>query len=244
MAIALMLRSFTDPPKALQGLLWGEGNGDFLDWSDKATWQVLSFEDGTQIDIGRDKIGIPQGDLVFSGDQKSAIEYILSHGGNSKNIVGKVVSVGDADTATAGDWGRATAGNRGVAMAGYKGRSNTGINGIAVSGYQGISVAGEGGNATAGGYGVAEAGDYGIAVAEDGGKAIAGYGGTALVGSGGIATVGFQGTATADIGGTIIIRWFDANTSRYRISTGYIGENGFEPNVPYKCNEKGEFVRA
>jgi hypothetical protein len=31
---------------------------------------------------------------------------------------------------------------------------------------------------------------------------------------------------------------------RYREVIGYIGENGLEPNMPYKLNDQHEFVKA
>jgi hypothetical protein len=95
-------------------------------------------------------------------------------------------------------------------------------------------MAGYRGTATAGPYGKATAGDYGTATSGPGGTAMAGYRGTA--------TTGDNGTAMAGEKGRISILCHDGNRSRE--VTGYIGENGLEPNVPYKLNDRHEFVKA
>jgi hypothetical protein len=100
------------------------------------------------------------------------------------------------------------------------------------------SVAGHFGIATAGHFGNATAGDYGTATAGVGGTATAGCRGNATAGVGGTATAGDGGNATAGVGGTIQIRYWD---ERYRVKTGYIGEDGLEPNTPYRLNAKHEF---
>ncbi len=40
------------------------------------------------------------------------------------------------------------------------------------------------------------------------------------------------------------IRWYDEKAGRYRTAVAYVGENGIEPNVPYRLNDQHEFVRA
>ena len=76
-----------------------------------------------------------------------------------------------------------------------------------------------------GDYGTATAGDWGTATAGNGGKATAGYEGTAIAGEKGIVQI------TYESGG------------RWRLLTGYIGEDGLEPNTPYKVRN-GKFVKA
>ncbi|HEJ4193324.1 TPA: hypothetical protein SL492_002407 [Pseudomonas aeruginosa] len=87
-----------------------------------------------------------------------------------------------------------------------------------------------------GAYGTATAGYKGTATAGDEGTATAGYKGTA--------TAGYKGTATAGEKGEIRIRYWDEKADRYRTVIGYIGEDGLEPNVPYKLNADRKFVRA
>jgi hypothetical protein len=151
-------------------------------------------------------------------------------------------TAGDAGTATAGNRGTATAGNRGTATAGDAGTATAGYAGTATAGYAGTATAGDAGTATAGNRGTATAGNRGTATAGDAGTATAGDAGTATAGNRGTATAGDAGTATAGDDGIIQVRWFDGN--RYRLATGYVGEDGIEANVPYivvdgKLTKKG-----
>ena len=68
-------------------------------------------------------------------------------------------------------------------------------------------------------------------------------GGTATAGDRGTATAGVGGTATAGDRGILLIRFYDQSAGRYRIITGYIGEDGIEPNKAYKV-EGGKIVEA
>jgi hypothetical protein len=68
--------------------------------------------------------------------------------------------------------------------------------------------------------------------------------GKVSVGDYGLAFVGRYGKASAGEYGTIQIKWWDNKTNRYRISIGYVGENGIEPNVAYRCDECGNFVKV
>ncbi|MGU9711970.1 DUF7666 domain-containing protein, partial [Pseudomonas aeruginosa] len=145
-------------------------------------------------------------------------------------------TAGDKGTATAGDWGTATAGDWGTATAGYKGTATAGDWGTATAGNEGTATAGDWGTATAGNEGTATAGYKGTATA--------GYKGTATAGYKGTATAGYKGTATAGKKGEIQIRYWDEKTERYRTVIGYIGEDGLEPDVPYKLNADRKFVRA
>jgi len=183
-------------------------------------------------------------------------------------------TVGDWGKATAGAYGTANAGNRGTANAGREGTANAGREGTANAGREGTANAGDLGTATAGDYGKANAGDYGKATAGfggtanvgdwgtanagEGGTATAGYNGTANAGFGGTATAGIwgkatagdygtvnaldYGTANAGIGGKISIDYWDGTRSRTK--GGYIGEDGLEPNTPYKLDETFNFVKA
>ena len=120
--------------------------------------------------------------------------------------------------------GTATAGDAGTAAAGYAGR--------ATAGYAGTATAGDAGTATAGNRGRATAGYAGRATAGYAGTATAGDDGTATAGNRGRATAGYAGTATAGDDGVILIKWWDGQ--RYRFAEGYVGENGIEPNKPYR----------
>ena len=57
----------------------------------------------------------------------------------------------------------------------------------------------------------------------------------------GSATAGYYGTATAGDCGTVCIKWWDGD--RYRLVVGYVGEDGIEPNTPYRVVD-GKLVAA
>lgn len=63
----------------------------------------------------------------------------------------------------------------------------------------------------------------------------------ATAGDKGTATAGNYGTATAGKGTLIVRRW---NGKRYKFSVAYVGEDGIEPNVPYRLNAEGNFVKV
>ncbi len=153
-------------------------------------------------------------------------------------------TAGDEGTATAGRWGTATAGDEGTATAGYKGTATAGRWGTATAGRWGTATAGYKGTATAGRWGTATAGRWGTATAGDKGTATAGDEGTATAGDEGTATAGYKGTATAGEKGEIRIRYWDEKADRYRTVIGYIGEDGLEPNVPYRLNADHKFARS
>ena len=58
----------------------------------------------------------------------------------------------------------------------------------------------------------------------------------------GTATAGDRGTATAGNGGTVILRRWNGN--RYKYSVAEVGENGIEPNVAYRLDDDGNFIKA
>ena len=59
---------------------------------------------------------------------------------------------------------------------------------------------------------------------------------------GGTATAGDRGTATAGYCGILNIRYLDGN--RYRLAICYVGEDGIEPNTPYRLNNDHKVVKA
>jgi hypothetical protein len=256
----------------LHGALWGEGDGDLLSWDHDAKWLVVEVDADTIVNLDG-KVKYPRGVVVHCGTRESATTIIqVARPGAA--VIGGTATAGNRGTATAGYAGTATAGNRGTATAGYagtatagnRGTATAGDDGTATAGYAGTATAGDDGTATAGYAGTATAGDDGTATAGDDGTATAGYAGTATAGDDGTATAGYAGTATAGNRGTatagyagtatagnrgtatagddgiIQVRWFDGN--RYRLATGYVGEDGIEANVTYvvvdgKLTKKG-----
>jgi hypothetical protein len=83
----------------------------------------------------------------------------------------------------------------------------------------------------------------GTATAGYRGTATAGYRGTATAGYSGTATAGDSGTATAGDSGIISVKWWDSSAGRYRVATGYIGEDGLRPGIAYRW-ESGKWIEA
>jgi hypothetical protein len=243
----------------LHGYLRGCGDAKSIDWG--GLFQVIKVIESEIVDLGG-KVKFPRCEVIFTGNQKDATDILVKEYGRGSKVIGATVVVngerqhaiaGDRGTAisagyggmaTAGYYGTATsAGYRGTATAGYRGTAtagdrgtatSAGHDGTATSGYDGTAMAGDGGKATAGNYGTATAGYYG--------KATVGHNGTATAGDHGTATAGHYGTATAGVMGRISILYWDGQ--RYREVIGYIGENGLEPNVSYKLNNRHKFVKA
>lgn len=78
-------------------------------------------------------------------------------------------------------------------------------------------------------------------ILDNGGAGKAVTAATASAGDRGTASAGYRGTASAGDRGTILQKWWDG--SRYRIAVGYIGEDGLEPGVKYRC-EAGKIIKA
>ena len=83
---------------------------------------------------------------------------------------------------------------------------------------------------------------FGTATAGDGGTATAGNYGTATAGNEGTATAGDEGTATAGNGGILIIHWW--NGDRSNPSVAKVGNDGIMPNVAYRLDGDGKFIKA
>ncbi len=239
----------------LHGWLFGQGNHDCSGTvgDADAKWLVVEVGLSDLIALGG-KVKFPRCTIRHIGNRASATQFLIANEPRAAGVavIGATLQAGDKElcqvgaygTATAGDEGTATAGYKGTATAGYKGTATAGYKGTATAGYKGTATAGYKGTATAGGEGTATAGNWGTATAGYKGTATAGNWGTATAGDEGTATAGDEGTATAGEKGEIRIRYWDEKADRYRTVIGYIGEDGLEPDVPYKLNADRKFVRA
>ena len=118
----------------LHGALWGEGDGNLLDWSEDARWLVIEVPAHTVVDLGG-KVKFPRGNVVYCGDQSGATAYIQRP---CRAVIGGTATAGVRGTATAGDHGTATAGVRGMATAGRYGTATAGDPGTATAGEGGV----------------------------------------------------------------------------------------------------------
>ena len=146
----------------LHGLLWGEGEGQLLNWDADAVWLVVEIDPTTAIDLDG-KVKFPRGVVIHCGVRDTAPKFISEHGGAGRAIVSGTATAGDSGTATAGVSGTATAGDSGTATAGDSGTATAGDSGTATAGDRGTATAGDSGTATAGDRGTATAGDRGTA---------------------------------------------------------------------------------
>src|SRR6185437_3006767 len=112
----------------LHGLLWGVGCGSYLGSNPDSIWQVVAVEEETLIDLG-DKVKFPRGEVVHTGNQISATDYLLANGAAGLPVTGATATAGDRGTATAGDCGTATARRYGTATAGRYGTATAGYAG-------------------------------------------------------------------------------------------------------------------
>jgi hypothetical protein len=82
------------------------------------------------------------------------------------------------------------------------------------------------------------------ATVSGGDRAAVSGGDWATVSGGDRATVsgGYGATVTGGDRAELCIRYWDGK--RLRTAIGYVGENGIEPNVPYRCDDNGRLRRA
>ncbi|HIE0598989.1 TPA: hypothetical protein ACXJME_005614 [Pseudomonas aeruginosa] len=231
----------------LHGWLFGQGDhGCSSTVGDAdAKWLVVEVDLSDLIALGG-KVKFPRCTIRHIGDRASATQFLIANEPRAAGVavIGATLQAGDKELCQVGAYGTATAGNWGTATAGNWGTATAGNWGTATAGYKGTATAGNWGTATAGDEGTATAGNWGTATAGNWGTATAGYKGTATAGYKGTATAGYKGTATAGEKGEIRIRYWDEKADRYRTVIGYIGEDGLEPDVPYKLNADRKFVRA
>jgi hypothetical protein len=55
---------------------------------------------------------------------------------------------------------------------------------------------------------------------------------------------GYRSAAKAGARGVIALTWYDEAAKRPRLTVGYVGENGIEPDVFYRVDDRGALVRA
>jgi hypothetical protein len=118
----------------LHGLLWGEGGGYLLDWSDGAVWVVARVDVGDVINLG-DKVKFPRATVIYAGDRKTATDRILKErpgaacvgafitGGDDATVAGSdyaTVTGSDYATVTGGSFATVTGGSFATVTGGYR----------------------------------------------------------------------------------------------------------------------------
>jgi len=67
-------------------------------------------------------------------------------------------------------------------------------------------------------------------------------GGTSTSGDVGTSTSGYRGTSKTGSVGIVVCRWYDG--ARYRLTVGYVGEDGIKPDAFYRCDDQGKLVEV
>ena len=200
--------------QGLHGWLYGQGDHDCSNYLDDTAKWLVVEVQTAGIVMLGGKCKFESGVVRFIGDKKSATDFLIANEPQSASVAVIGASLVVGDSQSV------------------------------IVGALGTATAGDRGTATAGDSGTATAGDRGTATAGDSGTATAGYRGTATAGDSGTATAGYSGTATAGDRGTICIKFYDYKNERYRTVVGYTGEDGIEPNVAYKLDDKNKLVKA
>ena len=109
----------------------------------------------------------------------------------------------------------------------------------------GSTITGGDGSTITGGYGsTITGGDRSTITGGDRSTITGGYRSTITGGDGSTITGGDRSTITGGANATMAIRSWDEKQQRRRFTIGYIGEDGLEPNVAYRLDENGKFIRA
>ncbi len=206
----------------LHGWLWGSGAWSLKAGGDDIWWLVFEADSASVVDLFG-KVKVPRCDVVFrSKHWWEAMAYIRDHAAGRVKF--ECVATGDCGNASAtGDYGHASA-TGGCGNASATGR------------YGHASATGRCGNASATGpFGHASAtGDFGHASATGPyghASATGPYGNASATGEDGWAICGNDGRAKAGPNGVLSILWWDGK--RYRVATGYVGEDGIEADTWY-----------
>ena len=110
----------------LHGLLWGQGNGDLLNWSADAVWLVVEVDFEAIVDLGG-KVKFPVCRVVYSGDRRAATDLIHQRAPNGTTVVG-VTLTGGKDSILTGGYGSTLTGGNDSTLTGGDGSTLTGGN--------------------------------------------------------------------------------------------------------------------
>lgn len=210
----------------LHGFLKGEGNPSLADWGDKATWLVVEVFVRDIIDLDG-KVKFPRGNVLYAGDRKTATDMILARHSKAK-VMGASVVVGD------------------------KQKIALGYNAVVVAGCNSQVTVGSQSKITVDENSSVKIGDECIVNASSGCDVAAGHSSNVIVGQ--LSNVetgpwskivaGRDSVVAAGDASVICIEHFSHITHRNGYAVSYVGENGIEPHVPYRVNNKGKLVRS
>jgi hypothetical protein len=209
--------------KGLHGLLWGEGGGYLLDWSEDAVWIVARVNMDDVINLGA-KVKFPRATVICAGDRKAATDRILKERPGAA-CVGAFITGGERATVTGGDFATVTGGDYATVTGGYRATVTGGSRATVTGGYRATVT---------GGY---------RATVTGGSRATVTGGSRATVTGGDEATVtgGDGATVAGGDRSILLLRHYDG--ARTRVVTAYVGEDGIKPDTPYRLID-GKFTEA
>ena len=219
----------------LHGVLWGSG-GDV--WATDTLWCVFAAPMDIAIECeGGDKHKVPYGFVVYHGTQQGASDFMARYEPNGTRRNYAVTNQGDRSTATQGYGSIANQGYGSTATQGYGSTANQGYGSIATQGYDSTANQGYGSIATQGYDSIATQG----------------YDSTANQGYGSTANQGDRSIATQGYGSVRFVKWWDAQSNRWRGMVAEVFPEGtdtvtpgairLDPGKTYRF-ENGEFVEV
>ena len=247
----------------LHALLDGWGDWSLLSSDADAVWQIVEVGRAACVDIG-DKVKFPRCTVRYAGNMAGAMTMISDHqvrvliaatkdksdSGDSARIgssgySARIGSSGDyAQIGSSGDYAR-------IGSSGNYARIGSSGNFAQIGSSGNFAQIGSSGNSarigSSGNFAQIGSSGYSARIGSSGDYARIGSSGySAKIAASGkdaiIASVGFHSTASAGEGGCFCLTWHDGK--RPRMTVGYVGEDGIEPNVAYRCNDAGKLVRA
>jgi len=245
--------------KGLHGFLWGEGDSSLANWNHDAKWLVVAVDADSIVDLGG-MVKFPCGEVLFAGDRKGATELLVSRLTKSASVIGAYITGGHDSTLTGGyystltgvydstltggDYSTLTGGSRSTLTGGYystlTGGDYSTLTGgdysTLTGGYDSTLTGGDYSTLTGGSRSTLTGGDYSTLTGGDY-STLTGGGRSTLTG-------GSRSTLTGGYDSTLILKFYDFDKHRYRVVTLEVGENGIEPNKPYKLDANNRPVMA
>ncbi|MDE1971469.1 MAG: hypothetical protein KGI50_07895 [Patescibacteria group bacterium] len=245
----------TECGNGLHGWLYGHGDSSTSEYVGipDAKWLVVEVNEEDIIDLGR-KVKFPRGIVRYVGDKAGATGYLTEHEPRSANdaVIGLVKTVGNNQSVMGGNYSVLTGGHHSILTGGnystltggYRSTLTGGHGSTLTGGLCSTLTGGHYSTLTGGHVSTLTGGDYSTLTGGDWSTLTGGDWSTLTGGHNSTLTGGDYSTLTGGDWSTLSIKWFDYKTNRERISIAYVGEDGIEPNVAYKLDGQGKFIRS
>ena len=236
----------------LHGLLNGKDKGSYLlDWDLGAKWLVVSVNPKDIVDLD-DKVKFKEGIVVHCGDRKSATDFIISKGADPSKVAGAFLTGGDKLTVTGGYSSTVTGGHDSTVTGGDESTVTGGHFSTVTGGYYSTATGGDESTVTGGHFSTVTGGRFSTVTGGYGSTVTGGESSTVIGelrstvtgGNRSSITGGYDSTVTGGHDSVLSLKWWDSKANRLRISTVYVGEDGILPDIEYKLDNKGKFIKA